>query len=564
MKDKNRTQKNNEVMKRQLEVLVNNTFEAIIIHDNGEILEVNQTFLNFTGYVEEDIIGKSLDIILISEQNKIPQSFLFNNNQTTEVFIRKKDGTIMHMEVIGDYFPYEERTVNILTLRNITVKKELDKKVELLAYYDELTGLPNRSLFKRNLAYAMANAQLKNTTFAVMFCDCDGFKKVNESHGHNMGDKLLKLVAKRFLECLNSKDTLSRVGGDEFTILIPQVNKEEAETIAKQLIKQFNYPFEIEGHTFYLTISIGISLYPLHGDNVDALIKNSDVSMNVVKRKGKNKYKFYETVMTQQNFNKLLIENELRNALNNRGFELYYQPQINLKTNEITGLEALIRWNHKDIGAISPAHFIPVAENSGLILSIGEWVLRTACIQNRIWQEKGYAPVRISVNFSAKQFEQPDLIEKIEKILNETELKPEYLVIEVTEITLLDDKVNVVENFNRIKNIGIKVDIDDFGTGYSSFGYLKSFPINKIKIDRSFISHIDTDKENQEITSAILQLGKGLGLEIIAEGIETIAELNYLKSLGCEEGQGYYFSRPLPTLELEELFKKQAERQNNN
>lgn len=544
---------NNEV-KLQLQTLFNTTFDGVVILENGVIIEVPTTLIEMIGYTDHELVGTPFLNYVKSDDHKKVQEYMQNQGEgSLELSLLKKDGSLLYVEVQSGEYPYEERIVQLITLKNITARKESDMHIEYLAYHDELTGLPNRLSFNQRLKLHMTNAQLKNSSLAVLFCDCDGFKKINDTFGHSMGDLLLKKIANRFQESVSEIDMVSRIGGDEFIILLLDADEEKAGNIARKLIQAFEKPFQLEGNDLFVTTSIGISIYPLLGENTDTLIKNSDIAMFEAKKKGKNRFEFYNPSMSHHTFNLLTLENELRLAVEREEFFLYYQPQIDIKSQEIVGVEALIRWNHREIGMISPAQFIPIAEKSGMILPIGEWVLKTACLQNRVWQENGLPPIRVSVNFSAIQIQQHDFVKRVKEILNETRLEPKYLEIEITELAALENKENVISCFKQLQELGIKVDIDDFGTGYCSFSYLKLFPINKLKIDKSFIRNVQSDKENQAITEAIIYMGKGLGLKVIAEGIETEQELNYLIDLNCDEGQGYYYSRPLPNEEFVNL-----------
>ncbi|WP_096201730.1 EAL domain-containing protein [Bacillus sp. FJAT-45350] len=548
----------NSETKLQLETVLENTFDGIIIHDKGKVIKADDTFLGITGYKLEEIVNRSFfDFVAPTDKERVKKLLQMGVQQESHEFVgMKKDGTNIYFKMKSSPYPLKGSIVQMISLQNITQSRLKDERIEFLAFYDDLTGLPNKVLFNRRLSLAMTYAQLHNQNLAVMFCDCDGFKKINSTLGNQVGDSLLVQVSKRLKGCLSENVTLSRNISDEFTILLPNVNQQEAELVAEKIVAAFREPFEIDGSMVYLTMSIGISLYPLHGNNAESLVQQADTATYEVKRSGRSNYKFYTPTMSHQNFNLFTIENELRNAIKKEDFLLYYQPQIEVKAGKIIGVEALIRWHHTELGAISPAKFIPIAEKSGLILPIGEWVLQTACLQNQSWIDQGFTPLKMSVNFTAKQFQQPNIVDKIKEILNETRLDPTLLEIEITEIAALGTKENVIDCFQSLKELGVKVNIDDFGTGYCSFDYLKKFPINKLKIDRSFIQNISENTDNQAITEAIIRMGKGLGLSVIAEGVETEEELAYLKQLDCDEVQGYYYSKPLSHDDIERYLTK--------
>ncbi|UCZ53923.1 EAL domain-containing protein [Bacillus shivajii] len=431
-----------------------------------------------------------------------------------------------------------------------------EKKVEFMAYHDNVTGLANINYFYELLEHSINQSHHINKEIGIILLDLDNFKKVNDSMGHQFGDQLLKDVACRLEICMKDKGTLCRMGGDEFLLLISEVDEEEMHSIAKKLQHEFEKPFLIDGMYIHVTTSMGISFYPSDGKSADTLIKYADIAMYRSKDRGKNDYHFFKPTMNTSTYSEFILENDLRKALAEEEFKVYYQPFIDIETGEINGMEALLRWDHPDKGIISPDKFIPLAEETGLILPIGEWVLRTACKQIREWQNEGFPPINVSVNLSLRQFLQQDLCEKISEIIKENELDPRCLELEITESIAMDINYTM-RILKRLKKLGIKISMDDFGTGYSSLSNLKNLPIDKLKIDKSFIHDIRNPLYEVEVVSTIITLAKNLRLQVVAEGVETENQLQFLEKEKCDAFQGYLFSKPLPASEIEELLKKE-------
>jgi diguanylate cyclase (GGDEF)-like protein len=426
--------------------------------------------------------------------------------------------------------------------------------LEHLAHHDSLTNLPNRLLFEDRLAHAIAQAKRQDRQLAVLFLDIDRFKNINDSLGHAMGDELLKEVAKRLQNILRDDDTAARLGGDEFTILVENLeDPSQAAVVASKIQEEFKTPFKIAGRELHVTASIGISIYPEDGKDVADLTKNADAAMYQAKEQGRNNYRYYTSELTRTAFERLLLETELRSALKNDQLLLYYQPQISLKNGEMTGAEALLRWHHPRLGIIPPARFVPLAEESGLIHEIGAWVLKEACDQARYLFKQGLFQGRMAINLSVRQIMQTDLILRFEQIIAESGCPPDMLQLEVTEGIFMGQMKHSVPVLDVFKKLGVSIAIDDFGTGYSSLSYLKQLPIDKLKIDRSFIRDMPHDSDAVAITQAIVSLGKNLGLRITAEGIETMAQQSLLQKMGCQEGQGYLYSPPVPADVFEQM-----------
>ncbi|MHB8984059.1 MAG: putative bifunctional diguanylate cyclase/phosphodiesterase, partial [Carboxydocellales bacterium] len=444
------------------------------------------------------------------------------------------------------------------------VKRAEDKtllafqKLNYLSYHDPLTNLPNRTQFNEQLTQALSRACRDGSAVAVMFLDLDRFKLINDTLGHSIGDFLLKKVAKRLTRCVRMGDIVSRLGGDEFTVILPGVTSiQDAAKVAQKIIETLEKPFKLESHELFITTSIGISMYPIDGSDMETLVKNADTAMYLAKEHGRNKYKFYTVAMNEAALEKLNLENKLRKAIHRQEMAVHYQPIFDLKTKEIKGVEALVRWQHPELGLIEPDKFYALAEETGLTLPLGEWVLRTACAQNKAWQQAGLPPIYMSVNLSARQFQQQNLIDNIIMILNETGLEYRYLQLEITENIAMFNEDWVIAKFRTLKNLGISIAIDDFGTGYSSLSCLKKYPIHKLKIDKVFIQNITVDAFDTAIATSIINMAHSLGLNVVAEGVETEAQLAFLRDGWCNEAQGYLFCSPLPAGELEEFLDKQ-------
>ncbi len=427
------------------------------------------------------------------------------------------------------------------------MQRRVEDMIRHQASHDRLTGLPNRLLFDERLSLALAHAHQWGEMLAVMFLDLDRFKIINDTLGHASGDLLLQQVAQRLAKCLKQNDTIARWGGDEFTLILPQVKSaHDATKIAQRIIKALKTSFECNGQELHVTTSIGIALAPYDGEDAETLLKNADTAMYRAKQQGKNDFQLYAADMNTQALDQLVLANDLYRALNRGEFVLHYQPQVNLKTRQIVAMEALVRWQHPERGLIPPSHFIPLAEETGQINAIGEWVLQTACAQNRAWQEAGLPPIRVAVNLSARQFQQQNLAQLIDRVLTETRLEAQYLEVEITETIAMQDVNVTISVLEKLQAMGTYISIDDFGTGYSSLATLKQFPLNTLKIDRAFVKDLMTDAKDAALIRAIVALGHGLDLIVIAEGVETAEQQEFLCSVGCDAMQGYWFSKPLP------------------
>ena len=430
---------------------------------------------------------------------------------------------------------------------DITERKRAEEHLVYLANYDALTGLPNRTLFRDRLIHAVAQAHRNNRLVALLFLDLDRFKMINDSLGHHAGDALLQAVAHRLQSNAREEDTVARLGGDEFTIILEGIrDSDDATTVARKILDVMGQPFYLDRQEVFVTTSIGITIYPLDAMDIDDLLKYADTAMYGAKEQGPNNYKFYTADMNAKAIEYLVMENSMRHALERNEFELHYQPQVDLHSRDITGVEALLRWNHPELGFLYPSHFMALAEETGLIISIGEWVLRAACAQGVEWRVLGLPPMRIAVNLSARQFRQNNLVNVVSSAIQESGFNAQFLELEITESFLLDNVDAAIATLQNLHNLGVQLSIDDFGTGYSSLSYLKKFPLNSLKIDQSFVKDLSTDPDDSAIAEAIVALAQSLRLRVMAEGVETKEQWYFLRTRGCDQAQGFLISEPLP------------------
>lgn len=443
-------------------------------------------------------------------------------------------------------------------LQDVTEHKQAQDRLSYLAYYDTLTGLPNRVALGERMQQAMAEARRTERLVAIMFLDLDRFKFINDTLGHDIGDALLKMVAERLSAQLRPGDTVSRYGGDEFTVVLANVaHVDDVTRIAQKILERFAHPFRIGGRDLFVTSSVGITLYPLDDDGgVEIMLKNADAAMYHAKDRGRNTFQFYTAELNVRAARRLSIETGLRHALERNELSLHYQPQVDLKSGEMYGMEALLRWQSSEFGSVSPVEFIPLAEEVGLIQSIGEWVLRTACGQTRVWHQAGFPDLRVGVNLSARQFQQENLVQIVQQALTGSGLEPQYLDLELTESMLMHDMERAVSTLTELDVLGVTLSVDDFGTGYSSLSYLKRFPINVLKIDRSFVRDITSDPDDAAIVTAIIAMSHSLNIKVVAEGVETLEQQEFLKQRDCDGMQGFYFSKPLSVEDFTSLLKK--------
>jgi len=545
--------------------VVENTAEAIVITDaNNNIISVNKAYTDITGYTQEEVLGKNPRLLKSAMYDrsffeKLWSTLLKENKWQGEILDRRKNGEIFPAwQTISVIRNEHGEIINFLSLiSDITSIKQSEERLNFLAYHDSLTKLPNRLLMTDRLNHAIEHARREDHQLAVLFLDLDRFKLINDSLGHHVGDVLLQYGANRIVKLVRDSDTVARLGGDEFVIILEQIDDtKDAAVLAQKLMRAFGDPFMIDEKELTVTLSIGISVYPGDGKDYNTLVKNADAAMYRAKEQGRNDYQFYTPALTNLAFEHLTMDSALRHALENEELILYYQPQYSLKTGNLIGVEALIRWEHPEMGTISPDKFIPIAEESGLIVPVGEWVLRTACQQMKKW--KKYKLKHMAVNISGRQFRKESILGSVKKVLKETRLNPELLELEITESIIMDEASHA-RILDELNQMGIYIAIDDFGTGYSSLSYLKRLPVHKLKIDSSFVRDIPGDLSDKAITTAIVAMGKSLNLKVIAEGVETKEQQDFLKSLGCDEAQGFLFSQPLPADQFEKLLKQKNE-----
>ncbi len=459
------------------------------------------------------------------------------------------------------------------SIRYAIERKRTEEDTYRMAYYDILTNLPNRFLFNDRLTQAIALAERHNRLVAVLFFDLDNFKRVNDTFGHYMGDQLLKNIAERLTLCMrrgdyfarqgpdDSIDTVARLGGDEFIIILSEIKQaEDAAKVAQRILGALSKEFILNTYEIFISASIGIAIYPDDGKDVESLLKNADAAMYHAKSEGKNNYQYYRQSMNASALERLTIENRLRKALERKDFVLHYQPQLDISSGKIVGLEALIRWNQSDNTIVPPGEFIPIAEETGLIIPISDWILHTACMQSKEWHASLFPDVPVSVNISSQQFQQKNFVKTVKRVLEDTGTRPRDIILEITESTIMHNTDIVFSTLYELSKIGIRLSIDDFGTGYSSLSYLKRFPIYAIKIDRSFVKEINTSADDAAISRAIISMAHSLKLRVVAEGVETKHQLSFLRSQGCDEVQGYLFSRPLPLEEILKLLTRENKR----
>ncbi|WP_334190075.1 putative bifunctional diguanylate cyclase/phosphodiesterase, partial [Noviherbaspirillum sp.] len=441
--------------------------------------------------------------------------------------------------------------------REVTDEKLAEEHIQHLATHDGLTGLPNRLMFNQLLTMQIQSSQRAGRRFAVLFIDLDRFKLINDTLGHEAGDSLLKEISLRFRQALRTSDIIARLGGDEFVVLIPELGDEkQAAEVARKLLAAAVRPMVLAGQECRISASVGIALYPNDGTDEQALLKNADSAMYLAKEEGKNNFQFYSTSIGAEAMDRLSVEVGLRHALERNEFEIHYQAKLDLRSGQVSGTEALLRWNNPSLGQVPPVHFIHVAEESGLIIPIGKWVLRTACEQNMAWQRQGMRPIRMAVNLSARQFSDRNLVEDIAVILAETGMPASLLELEITEGMVAHNPQQAVLTLQAIKKLGVRLAIDDFGTGYSSLGQLRNFPIHVLKIDRSFIRELESKAEDRAIVEAVVAMGKTLHMTVVAEGVETAGQQDFLRHAGCDEVQGFHISRPIPAEAFAEFFER--------
>ncbi len=544
--------------------VIQNINEGIIVTDSkGNILLANPAFEVVTGYSVEEIIGKNPKILQSGLHNKefyknMWQEIINNGFWRGEIWNKRKDGELfVEWLTISSIKDKDENITNyVAVFSDITERKRNIEQLKILAHYDMLTGVPNRYLFTKRLESLIQTSRRYNQQFAILFLDLDRFKYINDTLGHQAGDLLLQKVAQRLKGILRKKDTIARIGGDEFVIILPNLNHiREAIQTAEIIIETLKTSFILNGQEVYISTSIGISFYPHDGEDIETLIRNADRAMYQAKASGRNHFELYHSEFYANDKQVFLLENLLRKAIVQNEFELYYQPQIHTQTKHIYGVEALLRWKHPEKGFISPGEFIPIAEESGLIVPISEWVLMQAC-EDLKKLHLHYPHLKMSVNISAIHFQQSDFIKTLQQIIERSNINPRFLELELTESTIMPNALKSIEQLVKLKQLGLKIAIDDFGTGFSSLSYLHRFPIDILKIDQSFIKNLSSYQDDASIVTAIIKMGHNLRLSVVAEGVETEKQFKLLQKQGCDYVQGYYISKPLPFNELQEFLQE--------
>lgn len=539
---------------RLADEVLRNTGEGIVITNaSKEILDVNPAYCRMMGYEREEVVGQTPRMFSSGRHDQnfyrsMWQSLDENGQWVGEIWDRRKDGSEFPKWLVINAVRDERGEVThfIGIFSDISVLKTAEAKLQELAFHDSLTGLPNRLLFRDRVEQEVAISHRNHQRAAVLFLDLDRFKIVNDTLGHDAGDLLLKLVSERLRGAIRNNDTVARQGGDEFMVLLRDIQStEDAATVASHIIKQLQAPFMLGTQEVHVGTSIGIALYPEDGRDFDGLTKHADVAMYHAKSSGGEQFSFFSETMNVRARERFLLETELHHALERNELVLAYQPQADIGTGCLTGAEALIRWRHPERGLVPPNDFIPLAEETGLILPIGEWVINEACRQIRTWLDDGLPLIPVAVNLSARQFHQPDLVQRIEAALATYALPPQALVLEITESTVMDKADSTINILNRLAEAGFSIAIDDFGTGYSSLSYLKRFPVDKLKVDKSFVSELPGNANDAAIATAIIQMGTSLGLRVVAEGVETSGQRDFLVDRGSHGMQGYWYARPM-------------------
>lgn len=538
------------------------TIEGVMVVDtSGTIIAVNKAFADITGYSEQESLGQKPSMLRSQRHDQAFYKNMWNSihqagHWSGEIWNRRKSGEVypewMNISTVrndnGDVSCY------VSVFSDITAMKQSEERLAHLAHHDALTGLPNRLLFNALLEHTLDWVIRNNEQVAVLFLDLDLFKHINDSFGHPVGDRLLQEVARRLVTTIRDEDTVARLGGDEFIILLERIgNMQSAAAVAEKLLHELRKPYTIDDQKMYVTASIGISISPNDSTDGDTLIKNADAAMYRGKAQGRDNYCFYTEELTTSALERVVLERELRQALEHEQLVIHYQPQYSLKSGKLVGAEALVRWHHPEKGLIPPDSFIPLAEECGLILPLGEWVLRESCLQMSSWLDRGLQIERISVNVSGHQIDRSDLVSMVRTVLGQTGLQPRHLELEITETCIMQEAESAIKALDELKQMGINLAVDDFGTGYSSLSYLKLLPIHKLKIDRSFIRDIPDDPNDEAISMAVIALGHSLQLEIVAEGVETLVQREFLKGAGCDQGQGYFYSPAVTSDEFEKL-----------
>jgi diguanylate cyclase (GGDEF)-like protein/PAS domain S-box-containing protein len=542
--------------------LADTVASAIFIFDEHRLLYVSAWSEALTGWPRDTLLAMSFwDLVHPEDRQEVQRVVTARSGgeggpERLEFRLYGRDARLRWVDFTTATIDFEGRHAMLGTAFDVTDRKRFEDQIQYQAYHDALTGLPNRMLFLDRLQIALAHARRQGGRAAVLFLDLDDFKVINDTLGHATGDRLLRGAAERLGSCVREDDTVARMGGDEFTLLLPDIGRvEDAARIAGKLLEAVAEPFEIDGQDLFVTTSVGVSLYPGDGEDAETLLKNADRAMYRAKEMGRNNYQLFAPALNVRAVNRLTLETRLRRALEREEFILYYQPQVNLTTRRVVGLEALVRWREAQGRLLEPSEFIPVAEEARLILPLGQWILRAACQQARSWQNLGLPDVRLAVNLSARQFQQQDLIRSVFFAVRDAGLVPGRLELEITESAAMQNVDRTIGMLHGLRDMGVRISMDDFGTGHSSLSYLKRFPIDAVKVDQSFVRDMTSDPSDAAIVRAIVAMAHSLGLNVVAEGVETPAQAEFLRRIGCDEMQGFLVGRPLPAEEIQDALK---------
>jgi len=549
--------------------LLEKAFLGVYVIQEKQLVYVNEWVTNILGVTEDDLLGTNfLKFIREDERKRLFIQFQLLEEGKVPLFqeefqIRDASGEVKYLE-----FQAMKTTINGLRavlgiILDMTEKRKMKAELEALAYHDPLTKLPNMNFVQYHLSQRFREVKNQSSSTCLMFFDLDRFKLINDSYGHHVGDQVLLVTTRRLKDAIKEVGTVIRAGADEFILYLPRLTHSQAEALAQQLLTRFTEPLQLEEHEIRTAVSIGIAVSE-KGESLEELIKNASAALHFAKEFGRNQFRFYTSAFSEISNRRMQLEQRLRIAFEQNQLEIFYQPKLDLYTKQITGMEALARWNDPVLGSVSPAEFIPIAEETGLIVPIGKWVLETACRQNKEWQQKGYSPMQVCVNISGKQFLQNDFVPMIERILEECQLSSEYLNLEITEGIALYNIDEAIDKLKMLKKFWISISLDDFGTGYSSLRYIKSLPIDFLKIDRSFIQGILANHIDAEIIRSIISLSHTLGFKVVAEGVEEENQLKILKEMSCDEIQGYYFAKPMSKHEFEKFLIEHGELLNNH
>ncbi len=539
-------------------------YAAGLVDAQGRIVHATASLLSLYGYTDKNGSSRPMTSLFTVHDAKEIENALAQAQKKGrcewENWHVRKDGVAFWARTTllkrGGSGKKQEEPPFVLVIRDLSERRKAEETIHQRVHYDELTGLPNTTFFNLRLKENFGRAREHQQLLALFYLDLDRFNKVNDAVGRTLGDLLLQQVVKRIQKCLRPQDMLARLGGDEFLIMGEVSHPSEASGLAQTIVAAFHPTFAFEGHDFQLTTSVGISLFPNDGEDPEILVRHAHAALNRAKEEGKNNFQFYTSAMSSKTLQRLTLENSLRRALQNKEFVLFYQPQLDLQSGKIVGMEALVRWQLPQYGLVPPNEFIPIAEETGLIVPLGEWILRTACTQNMNWQRAGLRKLRMAVNLSVRQFQQKDITSTIQRVLSETGLEPDCLDLEITETYAMENAEFAIGVLRDLKRMGVHLSIDDFGTGYSSLSYLKQFPIDTLKIDRSFIRDLSTDPNDAAIAEAIIALAHSLGLQVVGEGVETPDQLAILRKQKCDRIQGYLFSRPVPAEGFEKMIRE--------